>query len=68
MGQYIGSASEAPSSSTLWTTGFAGKIKDVKVTARVKDDAKAGNVSVAVNGKDYLCDGRCCGCQPYVRQ
>lgn len=58
MGQYIGSASEAPSSSTLWTTGFAGKIKDVKVTARVKDDKKAGNVAVAVNGKDYLCDGK----------
>lgn len=56
MGQYIGSKSEAPSSSTLWTTGFAGKIKDVKVTARVQDDAKAGDVAVAVNGKDYLCN------------
>lgn len=57
MGQYVGSADKPPVSSTLWTNDLAGKIKKVKVTARVKDANYAGNVSVAVNGKSYQSSG-----------
>ena len=57
MGQYIGSASEPPTSARLWTTGIEGKVTAVRVTARVQKAEYAGNVAASVNGKNYLCNG-----------
>lgn len=54
MGQYIGKANDPIVGAKLWTNGFAGKIKSVKVTTRLKDDTNAGTVAVSVNGKKYL--------------
>ena len=56
-GQYIGSAGEAPTSATLWTTGFVGKVKAVRISARVQKDTYAGTVAVSVNGQAYQCAG-----------
>lgn len=56
-GQYIGSAGEPPTSATLWTTGFVGKVKTVRVTARVQKDTYAGTVAVSVGGQTYQCAG-----------
>lgn len=56
-GQYIGSAGEAPTSATLWTTGFVGKVKTVRISARVQKDTYAGTVAVSVNGQTYQCSG-----------
>ena len=53
MGQYFGMASEPCSKAKVWTSDLAGKIKSVKVTARLKDDTFAGNMAVTVNGKAY---------------
>ena len=55
MGQYFGMASEPCSKAKVWTSDLAGKIKSVKVTARLKDDTFAGNMAVTVNGKAYNC-------------
>lgn len=57
MGQYIGSTEKPPTSAKLWTNDLAGNVKAVKVTARVKDDKCAGNVTVSVNDKSYICAG-----------
>lgn len=57
MGQYIGSASEPPTSAKLWTDGILGKVTAVRVTARVQKAEYEGNVSVTVNGVNYACDG-----------
>lgn len=54
MGQYIGKASEPPTSVKLWTESLAGNVKAVRVTARVQKDTYEGNMSVTVNGKSYL--------------
>lgn len=56
-GQYIGSASEPPTSVRLWTDGIVGKISAVRITARVQKADYAGDISVDVNGKSYLCNG-----------
>lgn len=53
-GQYIGSASQPPTSAKLWTSDLAGKIKAVRVSARVQKAGMAGNMSVSVDGKSYL--------------
>lgn len=58
MGQYIGSASEPPTSAKLWTDGILGKVTAVRVTARVQKAEYEGNVSVTVNGVNYACDGK----------
>lgn len=57
MGQYIGSASEPPTSGKLWTDGILGKVTAVRVTARVQKAEYEGNVSVTVNGVNYACNG-----------
>lgn len=57
MGQYIGSASEPPTSAKLWTDGILGKVTAVRVTARVQKAEYEGNVSVTVNGVNYACNG-----------
>lgn len=57
-GQYIGSASKPPVSASLWTTDLAGKVKAVRVTARLKDAKCEGNMAVAVNDKGYLSNGK----------
>ena len=54
-GQYVGSATKPATSVTLSTSDLAGVIKSVKVSARVQKAGMAGNVSVKVNGKSYLC-------------
>lgn len=56
MGQYIGSASEPPTSAKLWTDGILGKVTAVRVTARVQKAEYEGNVSVTVNGVNYACN------------
>lgn len=53
MGQYIGKAKEEITSAKLWTNAFAGKIKTVKVSTRMKDDNCSATVAVTVNGKSY---------------
>ena len=58
MGQYIGSASEPPTSGKLWTDGILGKVTAVRVTARVQKAEYEGNVSVTVNGVNYACNGK----------
>lgn len=58
MGQYIGSASEPPTSAKLWTDGILGKVTAVRVTARVQKAEYEGNVSVTVNGVNYACNGK----------
>lgn len=58
MGQYIGSAGEPPTSAKLWTDGILGKVTAVRVTARVQKAEYEGNVSVTVNGVNYVCDGK----------
>ena len=58
MGQYIGSASEPPTSGKLWTDGILGKVMSVRVTARVQKAEYEGNVSVTVNGVNYACNGK----------
>lgn len=58
MGQYIGSASEPPTSGKLWTDGILGKVTAVRVTARVQKAEYEGNVSVTVNGVNYACKGK----------
>lgn len=55
MGQYIGKANEEITAAKLWTTAFAGKVKTVKVSTRMKDDNCSATVAVTVNGKSYLC-------------
>ena len=58
MGQYIGSASEPPTSAKLWTDGILGKVTAVRVTALVQKAEYEGNVSVTVNGVNYACNGK----------
>lgn len=58
MGQYIGSVAQPPTSAKLWTNDLAGNVKSVRVTARVKDDTYSGDISVTVNDKSYLADGK----------
>ncbi len=53
-GQYIGSADKPPVKATLSTSDLAGVIKAVRVSARVQKAGMAGDVSVKVNGKNYL--------------
>lgn len=53
-GQYIGSASEPASSARIWTTGIVGKITAVRVTASKQKDENEADLSVTVNGKNYL--------------
>ena len=54
-GQYVGSASEPPSSVRLWTGGIVGKVTAVRVKAYLQKAEYAGDVSVKVNGSSYLC-------------
>ncbi len=53
-GQYIGSADKPATSATLSTSDLAGKIKAVRVSARVQKEGMTGDLSVSVNGKSYL--------------
>ena len=53
-GQSIGTTSEPSSHTSLWTTGFAGTIKAVRVTARTNKDANVAALKVSVDGKALL--------------
>ena len=53
-GQYIGKANDPIVGAKLWTNGFTGKVKSVKITTRLKDATNTGTVAVSVNGKSYL--------------
>ena len=53
-GQTIGSAQKPSSHTSLWTTGFAGTIKAVRVTARTSKDANVAALKVSVDGKALL--------------
>ncbi len=55
-GQYIGSSSSAPTDATVWTNGFVGKVKTVRVSARTQKANYRGTVAVSVNGKSYQCN------------
>lgn len=56
-GQYIGAASEAPTSASLWTDAFVGYVTKVRVSARLQKATYAGTVAVSVGGKSYQCSG-----------
>lgn len=56
-GQYIGSAGEPSNYSEVWTEGFAGKIKAIRVTAKTQKAEQAVDLSVNVNGVSYKCGG-----------
>ena len=53
----VGTHRYAYTSATLWTTGFVGKVKTVRISARVQKDTYAGTVAVSVNGQTYQCSG-----------
>lgn len=57
-GQAIGTGMDPSAHTSLWTSGFVGKILAVRITARTNKSQHKADLSIKINDKSLLSDGK----------